>query len=52
MNNKNDINNQLKVNNEVYIENKVNPIRIVLQWKLIRDRKEVSEKESILNTIL
>jgi hypothetical protein len=34
------------------IENEFNRMRNVSQWKLIRDREQVSEGESILNSIL
>jgi hypothetical protein len=43
---------QSKLEHEAKMENKVSRIRDVSQWKLIRDREQVSEGESILSTIL
>jgi len=47
-----------KRNNEKWIgqfgtaENEISRIRDVSQWKLSRDREQISERESMLNTIL
>jgi hypothetical protein len=43
---------ELDLDKKVWMENEVSRTIDVSQWKLIRDREQVSEGESILNTIL
>jgi hypothetical protein len=43
---------QSKLDSEKRIENEVSTIIDVSQWKLSRDREQISERESILNAIL
>ncbi len=46
------INQKIRLANEVRMENEVSRIRVVSQWKLIRDRVEISIEDQSQHTIL
>ena len=46
------INQKIRLANEVRMENEVSRIRVVSQWKLIRDRGQISEENQSKYTIL
>ncbi len=46
------INQKIRLANEVRMENEVSRKRVVSQWKLIRDRGQISEENQSKYTIL